>query len=400
MGYDKRTTMGDTPDMSGTAHAVGVFASLPHLEALAGQASVATRVLVTPCPVRLSDPLPASTLDDVAVAVVEVDPAEPRSIERLSFLKRSHPSLLIIAAVASPDIALTRTLVREGVTDVIALPLQAEELVNAALDAKARHAQALSPVKLCPVVAVLRSNGGCGATTVATHLAAELNKLEWDGGSALLADLDLQFGSVAAYLDMNRSGSIPDLMAAANRIDREFIHSIASTTPGGLAVISVPAQITSIESIDVDAMLFVIQQLRRHYGIVVLDFPAGWSNWAASLAVAVDLLLIVTELNLSGLRQARRTLDLFHTLGIPDNHVEVVLNRVEKRMFRPIATGDAEAALGRHFLAALPLDTENVSRAQDHGILAGDVSRRSPFAKAIQSLADIVHARLYRGGQG
>jgi len=71
-------------------------------------------------------PISASLIAAAQVLVVEVDPDMPRSIERLIELGRQYPGLPRIAAIANGSVPLVRTLVREGVSDVVSLPFQIE----------------------------------------------------------------------------------------------------------------------------------------------------------------------------------------------------------------------------------------------------------------------------------
>lgn len=386
-----------TSPFGGNGPVVAVCASAKQLALLERQVDALARILVVPFPLGSADGVDQTSVAKASVFVLEVDPADRASVDRLIRMRKAMPATALIAAVENPDLTLTRTLVREGVTDVIALPFRADELVSATLDAMARHAQAIVPVTLAPVIGVVRSCGGCGATTVATHLAHALNQFSWTNGPAIVADLDLQFGEVGAYLDSSRSGSITDLMLAHDRIDREFLYSMAPPTSGGVGVLSAPATINSIESVNVDDMLFVLDQLRRNYGVVVLDFPSAWSNWAASLAVLSDILLLVTPVALSGLRQTKRTLDLFRTLEIPDEKVAIVANRVERKLFRLVGTSEAETAIGRSFAASLSDEGDQMVRAQEQGVLIDSIQKKTSFSTALMKLAQSIHVQLHSG---
>src|SRR5690606_293282 len=136
-----------------------------------------------------------------------------RRIERVRTLR---PELPQIVALASADLSLVRTLVREGVADVVSLPLQPEELLQAAVAVlEVRSAQDDSRIELAPVVAITRSLGGTGATTLATHLAADFAR---QGSRVCLFDLDIQFGRVAEVLGLQPRRSLTDLLDAGVRI--------------------------------------------------------------------------------------------------------------------------------------------------------------------------------------
>ncbi|MCJ2178710.1 AAA family ATPase [Novosphingobium album (ex Hu et al. 2023)] len=346
-----------------------------------------------------SQDIPGAQVRSASVAVIEVDPANPRSLERLVQLHRVNGDTPIIAAVPDVSVSLVRTLVREGVADVISLPVVPEELLDAALDALAhRSAAAVDSVRLAPMIAVARSIGGCGATSIATHLAAELGRRGAPQGVPAVVDLDLQFGSVADVLGASGRGTIVDLLDTGKMLDEELINAVARHSEDGLAVISAPDDIVPLESIDTDRLLKVLDGLRHKYSPVVLDLPANWTSWTLSAAAAADVVVLVVEMTIRSLRQAKKRLELFRSVGIPASNIVVVVNRFEKRLFRTISLDDVAETLHHPVLASIPLDDPTVSSAQDQGRLVSAVHRKSRFGAGIASLADALLAgRL--GGQ-
>jgi pilus assembly protein CpaE len=91
----------------------------------------------------------ASVPDDLIAAaqvlVIEVDPDLPKSIDRLHSLGRRYPDLPKIAALSNASVGLVRTLVREGVADVVTLPFQLEELLEVSANALASAQQGRHP---------------------------------------------------------------------------------------------------------------------------------------------------------------------------------------------------------------------------------------------------------------
>ena len=328
-----------------------------------------------------------------SLAVVEVNPNESRSMDRLARLRRANPDTPFIAAIPDSSVSLVRALVREGVADVISLPFSADELLDAALNVLASSsADKVEDLPHAPMIAVTRSIGGCGATSIATHLAAALAKQGSLAGSSVVVDLDLQFGGVADVLDAAGSGSIRDLLEAHEQLDDDLVKSVARKTEDGVAVIAAPNEIMPLEGVDTDQLLRVLEELRRNYSHVVLDLPANWTNWTLSAALAADVVVMVVELSVQSLRQAKRRLDLFQSIGIPRDHVAIVVNRFEKRLFRTIDLDDVAETLRHPVMASIALDEPAVSSAQDQGRLVTALHRKSRFGADIARLASALLA--------
>jgi pilus assembly protein CpaE len=342
-------------------------------------------------------PVPASLLAGASLLVIEVDPNNRSSMQRLGEIRENHPQLTLVAAIEDASVSLVRTLVRQGFADVVALPFDLEEVLQVSLDATAKsEAESISTNALAPMVSVVRSIGGCGATSIATHLAADLASHDRTERGVVIADLDLQFGSVADYLGIETRSNLTDLLGAAERLDEDLLRSVA-VEAGGVSVIAAPDAILPLESVDTDALLRTIRLLRQQFGYVVLDLPANWTNWALSATLESDIVVLVVELSVGSLRQAKRRLELFRSVGIADDAIKIVVNRVEKRLFRTIDLADVSETLRHPVLGSVALDAPLVNTAQNQGQLVGAIQRKSRFAADIAKISDLLRSgRLAR----
>lgn len=346
---------------------------------------------VTTLPVPPASPLPLAKLADARLIVLEVDTDSAASMQRLIETRDAFPSQIVIAAIRNPTVSLVRALVHQGVADVVSLPFERAEVLQVALDALARHdAQTKPATTSAPLLSVVRSIGGCGATTIATHVAAALAK-ELNGGAGVcLADLDIQFGTACDYLGVTPHGRLDDLLDAGARLDEDLLQSVAVAVEDQLSVIAAPDGILPLEQVDVDQLLRVIALLRQRFAAVVLDLPADWTNWTLSAAAQSSAILMVVETTLPSIRQAKRRLDLFRSVGIEDSAIAIVVNRAEKRLFGTIDLADVSNTLGREVLGSVALDQQLVSAAQNQGKLVGAFRAKSRFATDIARLAQVL----------
>jgi pilus assembly protein CpaE len=349
-----------------------------------GQAQV---LLATMAPDARVD---AAQLDAASVLILEIRPDMPKSLDRLKQIRASHPDLPIIAAIRDANLALARTMLKQGVRDVVALPLAQSDLAAIIAEVCSElDAVKAAEVKQGQLIAVLKSIGGVGATTVATHLAGELAASNRGKGVCLI-DLDLQFGDAGAYLGLSAQLSIADLIAAGARIDRELLRSVASKAENGLHVISAPQDIMPLESANADQMLRIIELAREEYDHVILDLPTNWTNWTLSLVALSDVVFLVAELSVASLRQAKRQLQLLANQDIGGENIHVIANRVEKRMFRTINLDDASQALGHPIEFSIHNDYPLVRAAHDQGVLINAILARSKITTDIAAMLPIL----------
>lgn len=335
-----------------------------------------------------AEPLDMDSIAVAPVAVIEVDPGCELSLARVMRLRQRFPRLPIIAALARADIATTRMLVRGGITDVAQLPFDLEELAAQVMDAAAQKASEPGQTPLCPMVSVIRSTGGCGATSVATQLAAKLGRDGGSGGKVCLLDLDVQGGDATTFLGCENKVTVADLLGAGERLDTELVRSAIIDTGRNFSVIGAPDLITPIDRVDVDQVVRIVALLRRMFGCVIVDLPAAWTDWVLTVAVSSTDMLLVTDLSISSLRQAQRRLALLESVGADLGRVRIVANRAEKRLFKTIGAGDAEAALGREVVGTLSNEGPALRIAQDQGMLLSQADARSRFVREIGAIGD------------
>ena len=349
-------------------------------------------------PSACDQPVPEHLAAAAQLLVVEVNRDVPQSVERLIELGHKYPAVPVIAAIANASVPLVRTLVREGVSDVVSLPFQLEELLEVSLSAlSVARKNSVLELRLAPMISVVHSVGGCGVSTIATHLASELAELVPAGREMAIVDLDLQSGSVEDYLGTVGRGSLSDLLAANERLDDDLIRSTAHSSTSNLAVFAAPPEIEPIEHVDTDQVLRLLGMVRQSYAGVVLDLPADWTNWALSAAATSDLIIVVVELSVNSLRQAKRRLKLFEQVGIEPDKVVLLVNRVERRMFKSVDLSDVDETLKREVIGSLALDDPQLSSAQAQGLLVGAISRKSKFHADISKVAGELAARLALG---
>jgi pilus assembly protein CpaE len=358
------------------------LANIPHSESDHSERGVTVFACAS------EDPIPLDLISGAKVIVVEVDQGSRMSIERLAELARAVPEIPRIAAIADASVPFVRTLMHEGVADVVGLPFQFEEVLDVAartIELARQHSAA--EIGLAPVISILGSTGGAGSTSIATHLAAHICDLLPDRSRIALVDFDLQMGNVADYLALPGTGSVSDLLQARERLDEDLLHSIERPGQGGLAIFAAPERIEPIESVDTDQVLKVLALMRHHYAGLVLDLPPSWTNWSLSAVSMSDLIIMVVELNVNSLRQAKRQIQLFSEVGIDSGKVAVIVNRVERRLFKTIDLSDVKESLRCQVLGTVSLDEQQLSSAQARGLLTQQINRKNKFNLDLSSLA-------------
>lgn len=330
--------------------------------------------------------LPAEVLAGASMVVVEVDPANEASLARLYALRCNQPGLPVIAALRQADAQAVRKVMRLGAADVAVLPFDPLELSQQLREVAASSAAAAPARPLAPMITVVGSTGGCGATTVITHLAEFLAR-PVPPRRVCVVDLDLQAGEVAYYVGQEPRVTVAALIDAGDRIDREFLRTATTDSQHGFAIIAAPETITALDEVEPEHLLKMLELVRSEYDLVLVDLPGDWTGWSLSVVLASTRVVMVTELSVASLRQARRRLQLLASVGLPAERVEIVANRIERRLFRSIGVREAAEVLGQPIAAEIAEAGEEMVEAQNEGHLITDIHRHSRFVSDIEALA-------------
>ncbi|MEP3049781.1 MAG: AAA family ATPase [Erythrobacter sp.] len=336
----------------------------------------------------LNDLPEASKIADADIVVIEVDPDQPSSIDRVGQVNVISPNTPIIAGVDALDIRSTRALMKRGVIDVLSIPFTIDDLLGALADVNLDSIRSSAEqVKLAPLISCIGCAGGVGTTTIATHLAGSVAH---DQYPTTLLDLNLQQGDATSFLGYRHRFSLQDLIEAKSRLDSELFNSVVAHREDMPSVLAAPTDILPIEAMSFEQLSAILKMARESSDLVVADMPVSMTNWALSTLFASDKIVLVGNLSVHALRKLKRQIDFFVAMGIDREAINVVFNKVHKGMFRTLKIDDAADALRHPVLATLPEEQAIIGQAQDQGELVWSQNKRSKFGKSMNELADLL----------
>jgi pilus assembly protein CpaE len=334
------------------------------------------------------------------VVIIELRPELEVSLRSIALLKASHPHAKIVAAIRDPALPVVRSLLRAGVYDVVQLPLDRAEVTGILAQIPEDSDKAAATAPRGRVISVIKSVGGVGATSLLTQAAALYARKEaLAGRETCLFDLDIQFGNAATYLGLAPALTVRDLLDTGSRgVDAALLRSIGARHGSGLEVFAAPTDMMPLEAIDGDEICDLIDLATQEFDTVFVDLPGSWTNWSLSVIARSNLVLLVTELSIASIRQARRVLDLIEQENLTDVKVQIVMNRVEKKLFGSISLRDASTALRRPISIAIGNEFRLMSSALDQGVLLSDIKAKNKLTRDLLTLIEGVDMLLAEEG--
>ena len=199
--------------------------------------------------------------------------------------------------------------------------------------------------------------------------------------------MDLQFGDVSLSFDCQSKYTMYDLACAGADLDETIMESTMVELPCNVAMLARPEMIEHVESITPDTIDRVFQALRGKYENIVVDVANHLTPCSLAALTQADIVLIVTQLLVTSVHNAKRQYDVLSRLGIPEERLQVIVNRFDGRTGRISAT-DIEDMLHKPIFAKVPNDYQFVARSIDFGRPIAALDRKSPVRAAIRGLAE------------
>lgn len=301
-------------------------------------------------------------------------------------IKQSAPQTKIIALHSSDDSQTILAAMRAGVNEFIHPPF--EDTLAKALEhvLKAQEEEPHSGERRGRVVGLLSAKGGCGATTLACHIAADLKR--HSGKSVLLADFDLTSGMVGFHMKVGSTYSILDAVSNLSRLDSSLWKALIAEYKPGLDVIPSPDDFSHQSLPSRDELRQLVRFMRTQHDWIVVDLGRSFNELAAAVYGELDHLLLVSVLEVSALHGLKTIAQKLRDRNEDLTKLQLVLNRTPKMM--DITQDELQKVLGRPLYAMLPNDYPSLYQAYSQGQLLAPGNRLAQqFSVLTRKLAGI-----------
>jgi pilus assembly protein CpaE len=328
----------------------------------------------------------------VDISDADADAADGDLLERLT-RHYSAAHFMLLTDNHHPDLLIRA--MRAGVREVLQLPL-VHRALHEAIDRIAASA-GVAALRDGKILAFIACKGGSGATFISTNFGYALATLA--DKKVLLIDLHRQFGDATLYVsDQKPAMTLSDVCQQIARIDGPFLESCLVHVAPGFGVLAAaddPGQNVEAKPEHIDTILRVA---RQHYDYILLD--VGRQIDAVSLRAldGTDAIYPVLQLALPDIRDARRLLDIFRSLGYVTDHIRLIVNRYEKG--GKLRLQDLHAALGAEVLHTVPNDYIAVTDSVNQGIPVLQLARTSAAARSLADLVEVVTSRRIPEAKG
>jgi pilus assembly protein CpaE len=302
----------------------------------------------------------------------------------------AQPAVFALHNSAHPEAILMA--LRAGVSEYLYPPVA--ESLNAALErlSESKEKAGKSTLRGGKIIAFLSAKGGCGATTIACHVAAEMARQST--GKILLADLDLQSGMVGFLMKTSPVYSLADAVNNLQRLDQSYWRGLVSNGIPNLEIINAPSA-PAAKQLPAGHVKQVVAFARTQYDWTLLDLGRNVNPATLSILDMVDETYLVTTPEVPALHQAKQVVQVLLDAGYSRSHLRLVLNRTSKRI--DVTFDELESMLGVPVFATIGNDFDALYEAFSEGRLVNDASvPGEDFARLAGKIAGVQEPKKKR----
>jgi pilus assembly protein CpaE len=345
------------------------------------------------------------------VVIMDINMPDMDGIAATEAILKDSPQVQIVILSVQNEPDYMRRAMLAGARDFLPKPPSADELVNTIrkVGQRALTQSAVVPVVQVPgmpvsissphavhgkVIVVYSPRGGIGRTMIATNLALAL---QTNDTPTVIVDAALQFGDVAACLNLQTRNSLVDLVEQVGELDSDLIDRIAIHHASGLKVIAAPPRPEQADAVQSAQISKILHFLATMYQYVVIDTSAALNEATIGAIDAGDVVVLIGAPDLPTIKNLKIFFDLGEALNLTPQKVVLVLNRMDKRFG---ITAEKVADLLKYpILAQIPLDDRVVPLSTNNGEPFILLDRTKPVARSILEMAQAVKSRLAEIGQ-
>ncbi|PTQ67824.1 pilus assembly protein CpaE [Nitrosomonas oligotropha] len=317
--------------------------------------------------------------------LLESSEDETNDLQILGNVTARFPSLGVIMLCPNPSPERLLEVMRVGVREALPTPPTRDSLLSAINRFQQRIKQASMPVRNGKVLAFIPCKGGSGATFLATNLAYTL--AAQNNQRVALIDFNLQLGDASLFLSDSKSpASIADVARQIHRLDGAFLASSMIQITPNLGILAAPDEPEKATEIKPEHVNPILQVAIKNYDFVILDIGRRMDSVSVQALDKADMIFPVMQQTLPFIRDAKRLIDVFRSLGYHKDKLRLVVNRYDKKS--QITLDDIQNTLKCEVFKSIPNNFSVVDESVNHGVPVHKLAPRSPIAKAVEDIGN------------
>lgn len=319
------------------------------------------------------------------IALVNVDSSPEKAVELIGEITRTAPQCAVLVISQSQEGSLILQVMRCGAREFLNMPLQLDDFI-AALDrirASTGGTDGEGTGNNGQIISVVGVGGGVGSTSLSVNVAAAL--AQNPAASPVIIDLDLTLGDADVWLDIIPDYTIRDVAENISRLDYGLLKRSLTRHDCGVFLLPRPVEVEGQDLVRPDDLRRILALLKATFSHLIIDASKSFGQLDMSAMEVSDRILLVTQLDLTCLRNVVRVIQFLDQHEGLDKKVEIIVNRMGLED-TDISLNKALETIGREVFWQLPNDYATMVGSRNNGI---PLCQFAPKARLTRSIADL-----------
>jgi pilus assembly protein CpaE len=321
----------------------------------------------------------------------------PVGLKEIADFVRDRPDVSAVLVAEELSTQLLQQAIRSGVSDVITIPEDATQLIEA-IDRAAENLNVVAaprsdgpsagpaPDARGRLVTVFSTKGGAGKSFVASNLAVLLARRS--DQPVCIVDADLQFGDIAVMLKLVPQHTVADAVSAIARLDVPLIRSLlVRHEPSGLLVLPAPTEPAFADQIRAGDLVKILETIRAFCSYVVVDTASYFEETVIQILEQSDDIVLVAGMDVPNIKNVKLGLNTLRLLNVPPSKIKLVLNRANSKV--KIDVAEVERALGVKSDSLVPSEIA-VPQSINKGVPVVIDAPKTGVSRSLEALADLI----------
>jgi pilus assembly protein CpaE len=329
------------------------------------------------------------------ILIIDISLSELPINDISSLSEVCEPSVEVIVIGTRNDVGIFRELIKLGIRDYLVKPLTPTHLIrsieNIISQNKGTNLSSFS--RFGKIVSFIGTRGGIGVTTLAVNCAWILAEVH--SRRIGMIDPNLQLGTVAQFLDLESSTNFQEILESPERVDESLIDRFMVKYSPHLMVMTGQSSLEEPLNIKPEAFDPILKSMVSNFHYTILDLPHHFSDGLNIHLIGYsNIIILVTELSIIGLKDSHRYFELFKRHRTTDQQILVVVNKHGQHHDGALEIEDFEKALNHKIDLIIPFDPQKPLQALTKGApFVSDRGISSPLGKRLEELTDKIMGR-------
>ena len=320
------------------------------------------------------------------IALVNIDTNHARAIQLVGEVSRAVTNCAMLVVSSSTEGSLILQAMRNGAREFLNMPLLLDDFI-AALDrirVSMGGSSGEGAGRIGKIISVAGVSGGVGSTALVVNAAASL--AQDPGNSPVIIDLDLTLGDADVWLDIIPEYTIRDVADNISRLDYGLLKRSLTRHDCGAYLLPRPVDLETGDAMKPDDLRRILALLKATFSHLIIDVSKSFGKLDLAAMEVSDKVLLVTQLDLSCLRNVVRITQFLDNFPAIKEKVEIVVNRMGLED-ADISLTKALETIGRSVFWQLPNDYATMVGARNNG---APLCQFAPKARLTRSINDMV----------